>query len=73
MELLDESLGPREAILEGEVVAFDPASGELRPFQDVMFRRRKCGIAEATKGFPVCMFCFELLCSVGFRCYCVGE
>jgi len=73
MELLDESLGPREAILEGEVVAFDPASGELRPFQDEMFRRRKCGIAEATKGFPVCMFCFELLCSVGFRCYCVGE
>ena len=23
------------------MVAFDPASGELRPFQDVMFRRRK--------------------------------
>ena len=37
VELLGEALGPREAILEGEVVAFDPASGELRPFQDVMF------------------------------------
>jgi DNA ligase-1 len=65
VELLDESLGPREAILEGEVVAFDPASGELRPFQDVMFRRRKYGIAEATKDFPVSMFCFELLYADG--------
>jgi DNA ligase 1 len=65
VELLDKSLGPREAILEGEVVAFDPASGELRPFQDVMFRRRKYGIAEATKDFPVSMFCFELLYADG--------
>ena len=65
MKLLDESLGPREAILEGEVVAFDPASGELRPFQDVMFRRRKYGITEAVSDFPVSMFCFELLYADG--------
>jgi DNA ligase-1 len=65
VELLDKSLGPREAILEGEVVAADPASGELRPFQDVMFRRRKYGITEATKDFPVSMFCFELLYADG--------
>ena len=65
VRLLDESLGPREAILEGEVVAFDPASGELRPFQDVMFRRRKYGIGEAVHDFPVSMFCFELLYADG--------
>jgi DNA ligase 1 len=65
VELLAQSLRPREVILEGEVVAFDPASGELRPFQDVMFRRRKYGIAEATKDFPVSMFCFELLYADG--------
>jgi DNA ligase-1 len=65
VELLDKSLGPREAILEGEVVAFDPASGELRPFQDVMFRRRKYGITEAVSDFPVSMFCFELLYADG--------
>jgi DNA ligase-1 len=47
------------------VVAFDPASGELRPFQEVMFRRRKYGIAEATKDVPVSMFCFELLYADG--------
>ena len=65
VELLDRALGPREAILEGEVVAFDLASGELRPFQDVMFRRRKYGITEAVHDFPVSMFCFELLYADG--------
>jgi len=64
-ELLGQSLGPREAILEGEVVAFDPASGELRPFQDVMFRRRKYGISEAVRDYPVSLFCFELLYADG--------
>jgi DNA ligase-1 len=65
VKLLAEHLGPREVILEGEVVAFDPASGELRPFQDVMFRRRKYGITEAVSDYPVSMFCFELLYADG--------
>jgi DNA ligase 1 len=65
VELLQGGLGPREAILEGEVVAFDPASGELRPFQDVMFRRRKYGITEATSDVPVSLFCFDLLSADG--------
>ena len=65
VKLLDQSLQPREAILEGEVVAFDPASGELRPFQEVMFRRRKYGITEAVSDYPVSMFCFELLYADG--------
>jgi DNA ligase 1 len=65
VKLLQEHMGPREAILEGEVVAFDPASGDLRPFQDVMFRRRKYGITEAVSDYPVSMFCFELLYADG--------
>ncbi len=65
VEVLQAGLGPREAILEGEVVAFDPASGELRPFQEVMFRRRKHGIAEAVRDVPVSLFCFELLYADG--------
>jgi DNA ligase-1 len=65
VKLLDQHLGPREVILEGEVVAFDPASGELRPFQDVMFRRRKYDITEAVSDYPVSMFCFELLYADG--------
>jgi DNA ligase-1 len=65
VELLQQHLQPREVILEGEVVAFDPASRELRPFQDVMFRRRKYGITEAVSDYPVSMFCFELLFADG--------
>jgi DNA ligase-1 len=65
VKLLQAGLGPREAILEGEVVAYDPASGELRPFQDVMFRRRKYGITEAVSDVPVSLFCFELLYADG--------
>jgi DNA ligase 1 len=65
VELLQAGLGPREAILEGEVVAYDAAAGELRPFQEVMFRRRKYGIAEAAKDVPVGLFCFELLYADG--------
>ncbi len=65
VELLAAGLGPREAILEGEVVAYDAAAGELRPFQEVMFRRRKYGIAEAVRDVPVGLFCFELLYADG--------
>jgi DNA ligase 1 len=65
IELLDEGLRPREVILEGEVVAADPVSGDLRPFQEVMFRRRKHGIAEAVVDVPVSLFCFDLLYADG--------
>jgi DNA ligase 1 len=65
VELLQRSLQPREVIVEGEVVAFDPASGELRPFQDVMFRRRKYGITDAVRDYPVSLFCFDVLYADG--------
>jgi DNA ligase-1 len=62
---LEAGLGPREAIVEGEAVAFDPAAGELRPFGEVMFRRRKHGISEAVRDAPVGLFCFDLLYADG--------
>ena len=62
---LSAGLGPREAILEGEVVAYDAATGELHPFQEVMFRRRKHGIDQAMLDVPVGLFCFELLYADG--------
>jgi DNA ligase-1 len=65
VRLLADRLRPREVILEGEVVAADPVSGELRPFQEVMFRRRKHGIAEAARDVPVSLFCFDLLYADG--------
>ena len=65
LELLQTGLGPREAIVEGEVIAYDPAANELRPFGEVMYRRRKHGIAEAARDVPVGLFCFELLYADG--------
>ena len=65
VDALAAGLGPSEAILEGEVVAFDPAAGELRPFAEVMFRRRKHGIDQAVLDVPVGLFCFELLYADG--------
>ena len=63
--MLKEGLGPREAILEGEVVAYDAATDELRPFGEVMLRRRKHGIEKAVQDVPVGLFCFELLYADG--------
>ena len=65
VELLGKGLGPRQVILEGEVVAADPVSGELRPFQEVMHRRRKHGITEAIDEWPVSLYCFDLLYADG--------
>jgi DNA ligase 1 len=65
VRLIADGLRPGAAILEGEVVAADPVSGELRPFQEVMYRRRKHGIAEAARDVPVSLFCFDLLYADG--------
>ncbi len=65
VEVLSTAIGPAQAILEGEVVAFDAATDELHPFAEVMFRRRKYGIAEAVRDVPVALFCFELLYADG--------
>ena len=64
VELL-AGLRPAEAIVEGEVVAYDAAAGELRPFGEVMLRRRKHGIDQAVRDVPVGLFCFELLYADG--------
>ena len=43
VELLQAGLGPREAILEGEIVAYDAAAAELRP------SRKSCSAAASTE------------------------
>ncbi len=50
-----------EAIVEGEIVAYDPETGELRPFQELMHRKRKHDIHVAIKEYPVKVFLFDLL------------
>ena len=50
-----------EAIIEGEIVAYDPDTGDLRPFQELMHRKRKHDIHIAMKEYPVKVFLFDLL------------
>lgn len=64
--LAQRHLRVREAIVEGEVVAIDPRSGDLRPFQELMPRRRKYGIAEAARAIPTALFAFDVL-AIGDR------
>lgn len=61
VELLKRYVRAVEAILECECVAVDLSSGEMRPFQELMHRRRKYGIEQAMEDYPVSLFMFELL------------
>ncbi|MEM4769373.1 MAG: ATP-dependent DNA ligase, partial [Desulfurococcaceae archaeon] len=56
-----ESIETDEAIVEGEIVAYDPETGELKPFQELMHRKRKHDVHVAIKDYPVKVFLFDLL------------
>jgi DNA ligase-1 len=49
------------AIFEGEALAFDEGTGELLSFQTTIQRKRKHGIADHAKEFPLKLFAFDLL------------
>ena len=59
IELVKKKVNANEAILEGECVAMDLETGEMRPFQELMHRRRKYGIEEAIGQYPVSLFMFD--------------
>src|SRR6185503_7974116 len=50
----------KEAIFESEVVAIDPQTLELRPFQELMHRRRKHDIDKAIEQYPVKLNMFDV-------------
>ena len=61
VELVKQQVKAKEAILEGECVAMDLETGEMRPFQELMHRRRKYGIERAMEQYPVSLFMFDAL------------
>jgi len=61
IELIKKYVIAKDAILEAECVAIDPSTGEMRPFQELMHRRRKYGIKEAMEEYPVSLFMFDAL------------
>jgi DNA ligase-1 len=60
-ELLENYVRAEDAIVEAECVAVDPDTGEMRPFQELMHRRRKYGIKEAMEEYPISLFMFDAL------------
>lgn len=61
VRLLRESVKAEDVILEAECVAVDPDSGEMKPFQELMHRRRKYEIEKAMEEYPVSLFLFDAL------------
>ena len=50
-----------EAIFDSETIGFDPDTGHFLPFQETVQRKRKHGIDEAVKNFPLKLFIFDIL------------
>jgi DNA ligase-1 len=61
VELIRMQITAKEVILEAECVAIDLESGDMRPFQELMHRRRKYGIETAITKYPVSLFTFDAL------------
>lgn len=65
VEMVLNSIKSNEAIVEGEIVAIDPDTGDMRPFQELMHRRRKHDIHEAMREIPVAVYLFDVLYNEG--------
>ena len=65
VELVKKYVKPKQAIIEAEIVAIDPYTGEMRPFQELMHRRRKYGIKQAMQEYPVSLHAFDALYADG--------
>ncbi len=61
VDLIKKKIDAKEAIFEAECVAMDLETGDMRPFQELMHRRRKYGIEAAIKDYPISLFAFDAL------------
>ncbi len=61
VDLIKEKIDAKEVILEAECVAMDLETGDMRPFQELMHRRRKYGVEAAIKDYPISLFAFDVL------------
>jgi DNA ligase-1 len=64
-EAVVASVHARNAIIEGEAVAVNEATGEFHPFQVTAQRKRKYKIEEMAREFPLVFVAFDLLYADG--------
>jgi DNA ligase-1 len=63
VEAVCRQVAPRQAILEGEALAFDSATGHYFPFQVTSQRRRVHNIEEMSAQLPLRLLAFDMLLS----------
>jgi DNA ligase-1 len=56
-----QQISARQAIFEGEALAYDPQSGVYKPFQETSQRRRIHNIEEMSAALPLRLLAFDLL------------
>ncbi len=56
-----EKLDVQSIICEGEAIVYDPHTGTFSKFQETVKRKRKHGIEEAIKDFPLQVFIFDIM------------
>ncbi|MFX1605288.1 MAG: ATP-dependent DNA ligase [Promethearchaeota archaeon] len=61
VELVQEHIQAETCVMECECVAIDTATGMMRPFQELMRRRRKTDIEATRAEVPVALFFFDIL------------
>lgn len=59
--LIRAQVKAKSCVLEGECVAIDPETGRIRPFQELMRRRRKTDIEKTQDDVPVALYVFDIL------------
>lgn len=55
------TLKAEEFIVEGEIVAYNPDTGDMLPFQELMHRRRKYDVKKAMEEYPVRVYLFDIV------------
>lgn len=58
---IKDEIRAESVILDTEAVGYDPETKKLLPFQMTITRKRKHGVAEATKNIPLRFFVFDIM------------
>jgi DNA ligase 1 len=68
VEAAETRMKAETLIFEGEALAYQEATGELLPFQVTIQRKRKHGIEDIAKAYPLRFYTFDLLYLDGKDC-----
>lgn len=61
LDAADQYLKVDSVVIDGEAIGYNKETGEFLPFQEMMQRKRKHGVAEMTEQIPLRLFAFDLL------------